>query len=183
MAKQHIHVSRYVDPKAVGGWEATVEPADRSWVVFVPTEGEALFYRAVDVALDNETPDAKTETCYADVEMPFSMPMQHLQHLGAPPPPMSPKKVDWPGPIDYTVTDQWANPDCPEDVKADPSIRFTALLNCRSIVCAGATEHEAVRALMNYVAQLCTAGCLDHTGEPRLVRTNKRRYQAVFGQD
>lgn len=61
---------------------------------------------------------------------------------------------------------------------ADHGGGFIAYLNCRHIGGWGATEHEAVKVLLNYVVQLATAGCLDHTGKP--TTHNKKRYEAVF---
>lgn len=167
--KQTVHVRRYPDPRAVGGWEMAIEPDDRRFVLFVPTEGDALLYRRVDVR--NE--DGTIEHLYADVELPFSLPMQHLQTMDGPPPmPKSEEGRPW-NPLDFTV----------RRATLESGVEgFMASLNCRAIEAEGENEHEAVRNLMNYVAQLCTAGVLDHTGEPCLMNpSSNRRYEAVFG--
>lgn len=46
---------------------------------------------------------------------------------------------------------------------------FVALLGQRDIAAVGATEHEAITGLLNYVAELCASGQLDETGEPLTV--------------
>lgn len=167
--KQHIHINRYPDPRAVGGWELTVTPEDGSFVLFVPTEGDALLYRRVATKTEN----GQTDNVYADVELPFSLPQQQIHPMDGPPP--VPKVEDgrpW-NPLDFTIA--------PIELE-DGTMGFTAMLNCRAVAADGATEHEAIRNLMNYVAQLCTAGALDHTGEPRLVNpSSQRRYESVFG--
>lgn len=38
----NIRVQRYLPP--VGGWAGWVEPEDRSWILFVDTEGKPLFF-------------------------------------------------------------------------------------------------------------------------------------------
>ena len=58
---------------------------------------------------------------------------------------------------------------------------FLAMLNCRNVGSWGVTEHEAIKNLLNYVAKLCVAGCLDHTGKPMVTRGSDRRYKAAFG--
>jgi len=174
--KQNIHVKRYSDPSA--GWALSIEPEDRSFVVFVPNEGDALFYRRVEF----ETGDGKLEHGYADVELPGSIPMQHIQ---APELPRADTKT-WPFPIDFSV--EPVSPEGLDDLTEEqqqfsPSRQvpgFWAALNCRSIKCWGRTEHEAVQALMNFAISLAVAGSLDHTGKP-IRHVSKRRYDAVFG--
>lgn len=163
MSKNHIHVKRYSDPKP-GGWDSTVEPADRSWLVFVHEDGHALFYRRVEITND----EGKTEHAFADVELPGSLPMQHLQ----PPELPSQTQLPYPGPIDFEVT-----------AGKDPSTEkdgFFAQLNCRSIACWAETEHGAIQALLNYCVRLAVAGALDHSGEP-IKHSSRRRYDYVFG--
>lgn len=41
---QNINVRRYSDPKAVGGWAGWIEPADRSWIAFIDTDGSPRFF-------------------------------------------------------------------------------------------------------------------------------------------
>jgi hypothetical protein len=53
--KTSIHVRRYADPQAVGGWELTVEPEDRSFVLFVPTEGAPVLFLRVEELVSDET--------------------------------------------------------------------------------------------------------------------------------
>jgi len=43
---QNIHVKRYQTP---GVWAGTVEPEDRSWIVFLASDGEASFWRRIEV--------------------------------------------------------------------------------------------------------------------------------------
>lgn len=54
---QPIIVNRYHDPEAVG-YVGTIEPEDRSWVVFVPTRGHPSLWVLVD---DGPTDDEGTE--------------------------------------------------------------------------------------------------------------------------
>jgi hypothetical protein len=62
----HITVSRYPDPKAVGGWTAAIHPADRSWVLFTAIDGPpSLFVRA-----EVETGDGVTHEAYAPASVP-----------------------------------------------------------------------------------------------------------------
>ncbi len=176
----NIHVKRYPDPKAIG-WELTIEPEGRDWIVFVPHgDNPALFFRRVEV-LDEE---GKTVHAYADVELPGTLPMQHLQPPCSPPPPAEGR-----GPLDFEVVpyrepmgDAISPADHARERERFPEARegFLAKLNARAVGCWGETEHEAIRALLNHVVRLAVAGCLDHTGEP-MKASSKRRYQAVFG--
>ncbi len=158
-----IHVKRYSD--TAHGWEATVEPEDRAWIVFVPLKGDAVFYRRVEITDE----DGQTTHAYADVELPGTLPLQHLQVPDSPPP-----AATYPYPIDYSVEPGRENI---EGVERDG---FYARLNCRQVMCFGVTEHEAVQSLMNYAVQLAVAGSLDHTGRP-MKAASHRRYNAVFG--
>lgn len=40
----HIHVKRYHDPKASGGYVGYIEPADQSWIAFIDLDGWPRFY-------------------------------------------------------------------------------------------------------------------------------------------
>ena len=93
-------------------------------------------------------------------------------------PVQEPPKPGAPRSLDFTVvpTDGCDVPS--ESGQAIPG--FWARLNARDIACFGETEHLALKNLLNYVAELCTAGCLDHTGRP-MPGHLKRRYDAVFG--
>lgn len=161
---QPIHVRRYHAPENIG-YLGTVEPDDRSWVVFIRNDGEATLWRRVEV----RSLDGKADHAYLDVELPCATVEGHPLHPKA----LEPPPKAWPGPIDYTVSQQT------EDADGVPKGTFTAWLNARQIGCTGATEHEAIRNLMNYVAQLCVAGSMDHTGRP-VPATNRRRYKAVW---
>lgn len=190
----HIHVKRYASPESLG-YQATIEPADRRWLVFVDKDGDATMWRRVSVTsypgdpLGAERPatsddegkptvdvDGKVEHFFVDVELPgTSIGPGHPLHPVAAALPMPEPAAAHPGPLDFEVTQQT------ETVEGVPAGTWTAWLNCRSVGCTGATEHEAVRNLLNYVARLCTAGSLDHTGRP-MIATSRRRYEAVFGQ-
>ena len=164
---QNIHVKRYQTP---GIWSGAIEPEDRSWIVFIATDGEASFWRECEAT----TLDGKTEHAYIDAELPGG----HIavDNGGHDVPPlvsdgMLPRPQEL-NPLDFTV-----------DSLCDPGgvPVYMASLSHRQVSCEGQTEHEAIRNLLNYVAQLCTAGCLDHTG--RAMRgPSTRRYRAVFGE-
>lgn len=153
---QNIQVKRY--RPELKEWQGTISPEDGSWIVFVDGDGEPYFYRRVERYEEGE----KTDEVYVDVEIPCGLPVPE----GAGPTlPQALESLES-RPIDYTV-----EPD---------EEGFTARLNVRNVACHGKTEHEAVRELLNYVAQLCTAGSLDHTGVPS--HGNKRRYEYVYGK-
>lgn len=158
---QNIHVKRYSNQ---GLWAGTVEPEDRGWVVFIAADGEATFWRRIEVVEDGN-PSGKTEHVYIDAELPRGV-ARVLEDGAVGPMLPTPEPTPDVGPLDYTVHKQ-------EDGS------WAALLNARSVGCNGADEHEAIRNLMNYVAQLCVAGCMDHTGAP-VVGANPRRYKAVW---
>lgn len=46
----NIRVSRYDDPAAAGGWAGWIEPEDRSWIVFVHSDGTVRAYLRRDPA-------------------------------------------------------------------------------------------------------------------------------------
>lgn len=46
---QNIHVRRYQQP-APGGYQGTIEPEDRSWLVFIDKDGHATFWRRAELA-------------------------------------------------------------------------------------------------------------------------------------
>jgi hypothetical protein len=174
---QPIHVKRYLTPN---DWAGYIEPEDRTWIVFVHSNGEATFWRRTEVSVDNnETP--VTTSGYVDVEVPRGIAVG----TGKPVLP-APVPTEWPGPIDYKtyfVPAQEARP-APEDGSTPASqgmkAYWAAELSCRDIVFIGDTEHEAVQCLVNEVARLCTAGCMDHTGLP-VPGVSPRRRAAVWG--
>lgn len=45
---QPIHVSRYSQPTAIG-YQGSIMPADRSWIVFVTTEGTPQLFLRMEV--------------------------------------------------------------------------------------------------------------------------------------
>lgn len=157
---QQIHVKRYNESKAVG-YQGSIEPEDRSWVLFVRSDGEPSLFRRVEVSANPDGSNA--EHLYVDVELPGVMADTVADAVVAALPDPS-----GPTPLDFTITQQ-------DGV-------FWARLNCRAVACSGATEHEAIQALLNYVAKLCVAGCLDHTGRPMRWHS-KRRYEAAFGPE
>lgn len=179
---QNIHIQRYSGSPA---WQGSIAPEDRSWIVFIDKDGEATFWRRVPADRNPRSIDedlSKIEHTYVDAELPSV-----LCDGDAPPLPMPTH-----GPhdaLDFTIIpnarepfgDALSREDHEREAAAHPDARigFYAALNVRSIMCWGETEHEAVRGLLNYVARLCTAGSLDHTGQP--VLGNPRRYKAVWG--
>jgi hypothetical protein len=173
---QPIHVSRYKSPNTFAGY---IEPEDRSWIVFVDAKGLATFWRRTEVQMKDED-GIHHEHGYIDVEIPGGIAEGEVPVLSAPEP------AQYPGPIDYKSYFMEAQPPFP--AAADGSYpasngieaHWCAELNCRDIVCIGETEHAAIQNLMNYVAQLCTAGCMDHTGLP-VPGVSPRRHAAVWG--
>jgi hypothetical protein len=167
MKKTNINVKRYSN---CAGWEGTIEPDDRSWIVFLPSDdGPVLFYRRVSV----ELVDGKTEHHYYDVELPGP-----AAAAVRPDPLAQVKPPELPAPsaaseyaIDYTVV---------PGPGANEEPGFFASLSARSIACWAPTEHGAIQGLLNYAIRLAVAGALDHTGEP-MRHVSKRRYHAVFG--
>jgi hypothetical protein len=193
---QNIHVGRYKTPGT--GYQGWIEPEDKSWLVFIDDKGLATFWRCCETT--NE--EGKTVRGYIDAELPISagvkLPTENhdfqtkkpesskdLWPLDFEVTPMEPgaEAENWPGlrldsvPVEH-VTDPQTGKLVP--VTEAPKKGFWATLNKRMIACFGETEHEAIRNLMNSVAQLCTAGCLDHTGNPAYGH-HHRRYDAVFG--
>jgi hypothetical protein len=43
---QNITIGRYDNPEAVGGWVGWVEPADKSWILFIASDGSTKYYAA-----------------------------------------------------------------------------------------------------------------------------------------
>ena len=41
---QDIHIGRYDNPEDVGGWAGWVEPADKSWILFIDEDGNTSFW-------------------------------------------------------------------------------------------------------------------------------------------
>lgn len=39
-----ITVSRYANPANVGGWLGVIEPADKSWIVFIDADGRPMLF-------------------------------------------------------------------------------------------------------------------------------------------
>ena len=44
----NIRVSRYTEPKKVAGWAGYIEPEDRSWIIFVHSDGQVRAYLSRD---------------------------------------------------------------------------------------------------------------------------------------
>lgn len=160
---QDIHVQRY----AGSTWSGSVTPENREWIVFVAANGEATFWRRVEV-IDEV---GKRTHVYIDAELTTRTTATGT--MPAAPTMMSAARLD------YTVVPGVDESLGPVGNETRPS-GFFARLNHRQIGAFGTTEHEAIAGLLNYVAMLCTAGSLDHTGTP--VLGNARRYAAVFGQ-
>jgi hypothetical protein len=166
-----------------------IEPEDRSWIVFVPSEGDALFYRRFEFR-DEE---GKIEHAYADVELPGSFPLEKEPQAYMPAPVSTgqePIDKEWPGPIDFHVEegmepcmDALSLADHAREEELFPNRRkgYYAFLNCRSVVAWGETPHQAVQSLLNYAVKLAAAGSLDHTGRGVRRTSSARRYEAVWG--
>jgi len=59
---QNVIIKRYKDPQAVGGWEGWIEPEDKSWILFIKTNGEPpVFYPLRDVDGGIIEPETLTE--------------------------------------------------------------------------------------------------------------------------
>jgi hypothetical protein len=163
----NIHVRRFLTPYC--NVQGLVEPEDKSWLVSIDDKDEATFWRQCPV--DDWTLPTEQHG-YVDAELPGRGRL-HLE--GVPVVQEALSVAHESHPLDFTVT---PSESCALTRESDPP-GFWAMLNARDVACFGATEHEAIRALMNYVAQLCTAGCLDHTGRPMPAQA-RRRYDAVF---
>lgn len=169
---QSIHVKRYLSGQGTG-WQGCVEPEDRSWILFVHDNGTPVLYRRIEIVngskVDGEP--SKVEHVYVDAEFPCA------PTVGSGAVPSEGASVALPeapfhrslGALDYRIENV-------HDEAGNPA--FAAHLNCRSVAATGDTEHEAVKGLLNFVAELCTAGSLDHTGAPS--HGNARRYHAVW---
>lgn len=57
---QNISVTRYADPKATG-WAGYVEPADKSWIVYVGLDGRPLAFLNRDPKTGAVLPDDPEE--------------------------------------------------------------------------------------------------------------------------
>jgi hypothetical protein len=165
----NIHVQRFPETAAIA---MLIAPTDRAWVVQVDHKDQAVFFRQVPNADTPEPVDGYppgVRHVYVDAELP-SVAIEDATVQPQDEAMTSPQEpIDWdvfPG-----LEGQW------EGAK----MGFWARLNVRSIVYWGETEHEAVRALVNGVAKLCTAGSLDHTGRP--VMGNPRRRAVVFPRE
>jgi hypothetical protein len=166
---QHVHVQRFPVTAALS---QIVAPRNRSWVVQVGHDGEAVFFRRVP---NPETPEPiggypdGVEHVYVDAELPSVA----VSDASVQPQDEAIRSAELVAPIDFDVFQG------PEGQWEGAKQGFWARLNVRSIIYWGETEHEAVRALVNGVAKLCTAGSLDHTGRP--VMGNPRRRRMVNG--
>jgi len=61
---QNVHVKRYTHPDT-HGYAGTIEPEDRSWVLFIPNSGKAPeLYVEVEVPESEDTPDGPTVKGY-----------------------------------------------------------------------------------------------------------------------
>ncbi len=167
----NIHVRRFSTAEAFQG---VIEPEDRSWVVLIDDRGEATFWRQCP-APEELGPDAgATQQFYIDAELPGGRLL-----VDEPVPVQEPPQPGEPRSLDFTLLPTTGEDvPTPEGQRAIPG--FWARLNARHVCCFGETEHLAMRNLLNYVAELCTAGCLDHTGRP-MPGHLRRRYNAVFG--
>lgn len=167
----NIHVRRFATSEA---WQGLIEPEDRSWFVLIDDKGEATFWRQCP-APDELGPDVgATQQFYIDAELPGGR-----LFVDEPIPVQEPPKPGEPRSLDFTLAPtNGEDVPTPEGQRASPG--FWAHLNARQVSCFGETEHLAMKNLLNYVAELCTAGCLDHTGRP-MPGHLARRYNAVFG--
>ena len=179
---QNIHVIRYQTPQQIG-YQGCVEPDDRSWLVFIDSNGDASFWRRCEYEED----DHSVHHGYIDAELPFGLqPKEEIASELAEKLPLRTEEGNTDGlsykvvPVDEVTEKQWNDLSAHEEPK--PKRGFFALLGERTIACWGETEHEAVTSLLNHVAQMCVAGCLDHTGRA-MPGGNLRRYQAIFPKD
>jgi hypothetical protein len=180
---QNIHVSRYQTPSE---YQGSVEPDDRSWIVFVDKNGEATFWRR----FQTETEDGKTISCYADAELPTGLFVRDERSDEPEGTPERPEPATAPDALTFAVfpaselgqhskhLTRRAHDE--RQIEPPPTDGFFAMLDQRKIACWGETEHEATTSLLNFVARLCVAGCLDHTGASK-PGGNPRRYRAAFG--
>jgi hypothetical protein len=158
---QNIHVKRYNSCQHMG--QGTISPEDDSWLVAIDGDGVPHFYRRVVF----ETSAGKTESTYADVEVTPT----ESSLLGA--------KPELKDELDFRIVVDGHAPDFskPQAVLPDNSPDgYVAYLNSRRVGTVGDTPHEALRGLMNYVAKMCAAGVLDHTGEHVPVTGSSPRY-------
>lgn len=136
-----------VDLTIADGGAGTIQirAGDLSWIVTVDGKtGEATFWRRTCAG----TPEGG-ESTYLDVELPSVMSDEAQL-----PADLSALCVS--GVLDYSIV--------PGHDPRDGTQGFFACLNVRALRCWGATEHDAVRTLMNAIAGACTRGALDHTG-------------------
>jgi hypothetical protein len=171
---QNIHVKRFND-----NVRGVIEPDDRNWLLVVDADDTAVFYRRTEAKIVN----GKACHRYTDAELPTrgGICAEDTEGCGdfeaapMPPPAGGSSHFSNVGPLDFKIVPGG-------DVHPDREGGCYAQLNARAVMCWGENEHEAIRNLLNYVAQLCTAGCMDHTGLP-VAGHNRRRYQAVFPSD
>lgn len=165
----NIHVRRF--PTSDSHVQGLVEPEDKSWLVSIDDRDQATFWRQCRVD-EPQAPPSEGQQHYVDAELPGrgrlcleGVPVVHEALLISP-------AIN---PLDFTV-----RPAETSGVgRESDTPGFWAMLNVRDVACFGTTEHEAIQSLLNYVAQLCTAGCLDHTGRA-MPGHSRRRYDAVF---
>lgn len=160
-----ISIHRYHSAQNIG-FLGYVEPQSRRWIVFVDAKGEATLWRRKERSDLDKTDGRDAEYDYVDVELPT------CRLATEDPPTIDGPELAGDNVLDYTVSPGTG----PGEHDTRPG--FNTWLNCRSVGCWGETEHEAVRALMNYVARLCTAGQMDQTGAPS--HGNERRQQYAW---
>lgn len=175
---QDIVVRRYPNPTEIG-WAGWIEPRDLAWIAFIDLQGRPVFYLHRDPETGAILPDDPAERDRALAQIRGGLADGFPGGPSRKPPPMpgwSPMDLSGPGALDYRVVpepepmmDALDAADHAREQERFPNRRsgFTAYLNARSIGCWGETEHAAVQSLLNYVARLCVAGHLDHTGRPR----------------
>lgn len=67
----NIHVKRYADPRL--DWESSVEPEDRSWVLFVPRDAAKSapqLWTRVGTCVDEEGTSRETYACATIADVP-----------------------------------------------------------------------------------------------------------------
>lgn len=172
---KNIHVRRFVTPNT--SVQGLIEPEDKSWLVLIDDRGEATFWRQcpANPFEPHETGEPQREF-YIDAELPGGRLRVDPVVEREPPAEGAPRSLDFT--VEPTETSTLGPP--PVDEGAASQVGYWARLNARQVACFGETEHLAVKNLLNYVAQLCTAGSLDHTGRP-MPGHSRRRYEAVFG--
>lgn len=77
---QNIHIQRYEDPKSVG-YQGTVTPENRSWVLWIKSDGTPELFRRVETSANEDGTGDTIEGYVSNVvyEWPPGVPMpEHI---------------------------------------------------------------------------------------------------------